>query len=196
MATIKLFFSIICFAFVSGNGMLGGNLLRAPQITYAARAGSNTELPQRSSLVGIARGELGVREQTGNNDGPRVESYLRSVGLKKGQAWCAAFVSWIYAQAGFAKPRSGWSPDLFPSSRLARSALPGDVLGIYFKAYKRIAHVGLVIKQDGDWMLSVEGNTNLEGSREGQGVYLKKRHRKTICAFSDWLKNGRMKNEN
>jgi hypothetical protein len=193
MATIKLFSSIICFAFVSGTGMLGGNLLRAPQTNTGAANSRNTEQAQRLSLVRTATAELGVREKTGNNDGPRVENYLRSVGLNKGQPWCAAYISWVYRQSGFARPRSGWSPDLLPVSRLARSALPGDVLGIYFQRYKRIAHVGLVIKQEGDWTISVEGNTNLGGNREGDGVYLKKRHNRTICRFAVWVTDRRVK---
>ncbi|WP_442591539.1 peptidoglycan-binding protein [Pedobacter sp. AW31-3R] len=143
---------------------------------------------QRTAIVQIATNELGVREKTGNNDGEKVEAYLKCVDLKKGQPWCAAYVSWVFAKAGFKAPRSGWSPSLFPSSRLARSALPGNVLGIYFPAYKRIAHVGLITGVDGEWIVSVEGNTNVTGSREGDGVYKKWRHIKTIYRMADWLR--------
>jgi hypothetical protein len=145
----------------------------------------------RDELVRIAQKEVGVREQTGNNDGAKVESYLAVVKLKKGQPWCAAYVSWVYAQAGLAKPRSGWSPDLFPASRLARSALPGNVLGIYFSSLKRIAHVGLIVRQKNEWVCSTEGNTNVSGSREGDGVYTKLRHIKTIYKIADWVTEGR-----
>ena len=144
----------------------------------------------RSRLVKLAENEIGVRERNGNNSGPRVEEYLRTVGLKSGQPWCAAFVSWVYAKSNFPKPRSGWSPDLLPTGRLARSALPGNILGIYFSEYRRIAHVGLITRQDGDWVTSVEGNTNVTGSREGDGVYLKKRHVKTIYRIADWIEQG------
>ena len=56
--------------------------------------------------VGIAMGELGVREEpTGSNTGPRIREYLsgcarwgRPVGLDKGQ-WCAAFASWCGNEA-------------------------------------------------------------------------------------------------
>jgi hypothetical protein len=182
MATIKLFVGIVCFAFTGGNGMLSGNMLRT-----APSASQTGTVAQRTRLVQLAENEIGVKEKTGKNDGPRVEEYLRTVGLMRGQPWCAALLSWIYAEAGFAKPRSGWSPDLFPSARLARSALPGNVLGIYFAEYRRIAHVGLIINQEGDWINSVEGNTNITGSREGDGVYAKKRHYRTIYRIADWV---------
>ncbi len=143
----------------------------------------------RSQLVKIAAAEVGVREETNHNDGKRVEAYLSLVGLHKGQAWCAAFCSWVFAQEGFVKPRSGWSPDLFPKSRLARSALPGNLIGIYFPELKRIAHVGMIERTHHDWCFSIEGNTSLNGSIGG--VYRRRRHLKTIYRIADWVGQGR-----
>ena len=51
----------------------------------------------------------------------------------------------------------------------------GDVFGLYFPDKKRIAHVGFVDQWLGDWLITVEGNTNDPGSREGDGVYRKRR---------------------
>lgn len=180
MATIKLLLGVLCFAFSSSIGMLNRNLL-------IVRTAPNTVAAKRIAIVAAAEHEIGVREKTGNNDGEKVEAYLAYVHLKKGQPWCSAYVSWLFAQVGLAQPRSGWSPDLFPASRLARSALPGNVLGIYFAANHRIAHVGLITGVNGDWISSVEGNTNVNGSREGDGVYKKKRHVKTIYRMADWI---------
>jgi len=143
---------------------------------------------QRNRLVEIAAHELGTREKTRQNDGLKVEAYLACVQLQKGQPYCAAFVSWVYAREGLPEPRSGWSPALFPASRLTRAAAPGNVLGIYFAALKRIAHVGLIMRQDGEWVTSIEANTNVSGSREGDGVYKKRRHLKTIYRIADWVK--------
>ncbi|WP_257667195.1 hypothetical protein [Parapedobacter tibetensis] len=62
--------------------------------------------------------EIGIREASGNNDGTRVEEYLRYCNLGPGHAWCAAFVSWCFGQAGYAEPRNPWSPALFPQKRV------------------------------------------------------------------------------
>lgn len=188
MATIKLLLGIFLFTVSGSIGMLKRNLLGAGLTIPVAI--SSMESVHRNRLVALAMAEVGVREATGENDGKRVEEYLAVAGLKKGLPWCAAFVSWVYAKEGFKKPRTGWSPDLFPASRLARSALPGDVLGIYFQEYKRIAHVGLVEKVEGDWCFSYEGNTNNNGSRNGDGVYYRRRHVKTIYRISNWIKEG------
>lgn len=176
MATIRLLLGIICFGFAGSTGLSHSHLLTL-----------------RDKLVHRAEQEIGVREKTGKNDGVRVETYLRVVNLKKGAPWCAAYISWLFAQEGLEKPRSGWSPDLFPKSRLARSALPGNLIGIYFPELKRIAHVGIITGIDGDYVLSIEGNTNVTGGREGDGVYRKRRHIKTIQRIANWVPEGRTK---
>jgi len=137
-------------------------------------------------LIPIAQAELWVREETGNNDGARVEEYQTAVDLKKGDPYCAAFVSWVFKQAGYASPRTGWSPSLFPVAKLVKAAAPGNVFGIYFPSLKRIAHCGFVVSAKGDWISTIEANTNISGSREGDGVHKRLRHRRSIYRYSDW----------
>jgi hypothetical protein len=146
-------------------------------------------LPRPERLIPIALAELWVREESGKNDGKRVEEYLATVGLKKSDPYCAAFVSWVFKQAGYVMPRTGWSPGLFPNARLVKAAAPGNVFGIYFPAMKRIAHCGLVVSSRSDWITTVEGNTDASGGREGGGVYQRLRHKKSIRLFSDWRLN-------
>lgn len=184
MATIKLLLGIVCLAVTGSNGLLKRNLLKQTPVVNIESGNA-----RRLQLVKLAKNEIGVREATGHNDGPRVEEYLATVGLKKGQPWCAAFISWVYVKAGFRKPLSGWSPSFFPASRLTKTLLPGHVLGIYMPKAKRIAHVGLIEKLDGDWCLSIEGNTNLSGAIEGDGVYRKRRHIKTLYQVADWVRS-------
>jgi hypothetical protein len=162
MAAARLLLVLLCTLAVQRGGLAHGNLL-----TIAAK-------------------QVGVMEKTGHNDGPAVERYLDYVHLPKGEPWCAAFISWVFGQAGYARPRSGWSPDLLPAARRVTLPFPGAVLGIYFPEHKRIAHVGLVISSRHDWVESIEGNTNLDGSREGNGVYRKLRHKRFIYGYADW----------
>lgn len=190
MAASPLLSGLLWVAFI-GSYWLPDRIVLKSTETILSNAEVVEDRKYRVLLVRIAQGELGLREKTGHNDGERIAGFLSKVGLKKPEPWCAAFISWVYAEAGFEKPRSGWSPDLFPVSRLARSALPGNVIGIYFPEKKRIAHVGLIERLDGDWVVSLEGNTNITGSREGDGVYRKRRHRKTIFRIADWVTKGR-----
>ncbi|RZK88135.1 MAG: peptidoglycan-binding protein [Pedobacter sp.] len=141
-------------------------------------------------LIQLAEAELWVREKTGHNDGKRVEEYLATVGLKKGNPYCAAFVSFIFKQAGYQLPRTGWSPSLFPTSRLVKAAAPGNVFGIFFPGIKRIGHCGFVTGIHNDWVNTIEANTNAAGSREGDGVFRRLRHKRALAALADWLRVG------
>lgn len=141
----------------------------------------------RERIVTIAAKEIGVREATGNNDGPRIEEYLAYTDLGKGYAWCAAFVSWCYGQVGLAAPRNAWSPALFPNARcytkeqIQREAVrPADLFGIYSQRLGRINHVGIVRKLEGRYILTVEGNV-------ANRVLSKRRALATVYAFSNWL---------
>ncbi|SKB65007.1 hypothetical protein SAMN05660841_01693 [Sphingobacterium nematocida] len=136
----------------------------------------------RQSIIAIASKELGIREATGNNDGLRVEEYLRYTNLSKGYEWCAAFVSWCYGQAGFAVPRNPWSPALFSKVKLIRKdqCQPADVFGIYGVKAKRINHVGLVKELSKDYLITIEGNSN-------NWVESRRRHLRTVYAVADWV---------
>ena len=175
MGTVRILLGIICFVAIGSYRMPDRHLLSA-------------DAQQRAQLVRIARQESGVRERSGKNDGERVEAYLASVKLQKGQPWCAAFISWVFKQGAYTQPRTGWSPALFNTRVNTKLVQAGNVFGIWFPSLKRIAHVGLVEKREGDWLISIEGNTNVAGSREGDGVYRKRRSIKSIYAFADWLK--------
>jgi hypothetical protein len=141
-------------------------------------------------IVHAAEAQIGIREKSGRNDGPAVRGYLAYVGLSEGNAWCAAFVSWVFGTSGYASPRTAWSPDLFPVKRRSASLRPGYVYGLYSAEKKRIVHCGITKHTDGDWVLGIEGNTNVHGSAEGDGVYLKRRHKRTIRLVADWMKGG------
>ena len=138
--------------------------------------------------------QLGVREHSGANAGFSVEKYLNSTNLGKGYAWCAAFVNWTYEHCGVETKHSAWSPSWFDSMHVVYqngigNPRPGDVFGLYFKSKKRIAHVGFIYKWDTGtkYCITVEGNTNSAGSREGDGVYKKRRLKSQISKVANWI---------
>ncbi|MBD1421237.1 CHAP domain-containing protein [Sphingobacterium chuzhouense] len=154
----------------------------------------DNSLPQK--IIDIASGEIGVREATGNNDGKRVEEYLRYTNLGKGYAWCSAFVSWCFGQAGLQEPRNPWSPALFPNARTycrgdaCRRPVtwlkinPADIFGIYGKSVRRIHHVGLVKSVQDSYLITIEGNSN-------NRVESRRRHLSTVYALANWVGGGK-----
>lgn len=201
-----------------------------------------TEIPPAISSISkrirvqeIYTSQIGVREKH-PNAGNDIEKYLRYVSLSKGNPWCAAFVCWALGEAGVENPRMGWSPGLFPNSRViwtkgqaesfSRFAYPlhqtsdlrpqasnkpaisinlpsqtsdfrlptsdpqpktADIFGLYFPEKGRVAHVGFIDQWDGTWMISVEGNTNVSGGREGDGVYRKRRLVRTVYKVARYV---------
>ncbi len=154
----------------------------------------------RACVVGELQSCLGVREKTGKNDGPEVESFLASVGLGKGYAWCGAFLNKCFQTCSADTPKSAaWSPAWFPDSKIIfrhadlysgkvyKNPQPGDVIGLYYPRLKRVGHVGAVIEWGAKTVRTIEGNTSGGGSREGDGVYYMVRPVQTIHAVADWI---------
>ena len=144
----------------------------------------------REEALRVALSQVGVRE-TSRNSGPEVDAYLSSVGLGPGYSWCCAFVHWCFevgaASVNLPNPcphtagalklwsmspqEAKWGPKDEPE--------PGDVFVIDHG--HGLGHVGFVVELDqaGD-LVTVEGNTNPGGSREGDGVYRRTRRREEI----------------
>ncbi|MBB5441289.1 hypothetical protein HDC92_004996 [Pedobacter sp. AK017] len=200
MAANRIFLGIVCLMCIGGAGVFGGSGVGAPSsrtagrdllLRYSSRDLSSLRSVEmtgkRNDVLCIARAEVGVKELRGNNDGKRVAEYLAYTGIKVPAPWCASYVSFVFGKAGYAQPRTAWSPAMFPHSRIVKEPKPADVFGIWFPELKRVAHVGLVEQVKGDWCTTLEGNTSVEGSREGQGVYRRVRHKRTIYSYANWL---------
>jgi hypothetical protein len=65
---------------------------------------------------------------------------------------------------------------------------PGDVFSVWNKYIKRIGHVGIVeqVLPSGKFVVTIEGNTNGSGSRDGGGVCRLTRPIKQIYNFARW----------
>ncbi len=138
--------------------------------------------------------EIGVTEKGGNNKGPRIKEYLASTDLKEGYPWCAAFVKWSFVQNGIDTPgASAWSPSWFPTTRVinkkgqGRDPQVSDVFGLYYPNLGRVGHAGFVDEFHGDYIITVEGNTNAGGVRDGDGVHRKRRLMRQVHVVSDWI---------
>lgn len=151
----------------------------------------------RIRLQTLYNSQIGIREATGNNDGKEVEEFLASVGLKKGNPYCAAFVHYDLNKVGVKNSITGYSPTAFNlkkavwfQNKLIREPRPGDVITLYFPSKGRIAHTGFYDRRINSIVLeSVEANTNVEGSREGDGVYRKKRSFKATYGITDFIQD-------
>lgn len=141
--------------------------------------------------IQVAARSIGVREEPlGSNWGKAVRVYLASIGLFAPASWCAAFVYYKVMQAwhelGHAPQeqllwiRTGWVPDMYAwarrDGRLLAGPIPGCVFVVarfnFFGTIIGWRHTGFVEKVLGDGtILTIEGNTNDDGSANGIGVF-------------------------
>jgi hypothetical protein len=146
--------------------------------------------------VAVLKSQVGVRELTGRNDGPRVQAYLKAVGLQGNWPWCAAFVVWCIKQVGLTPNANGAARSFFtPKTKIwpgvpgAAPPQPGDPLGFRF-IRKDIDHVGEIIIWGTTPMCeTIQGNTSgKKADRDGQGVYDKYVLKSQVAEVADLMK--------
>lgn len=161
----------------------------------------------RIALLSVmAEKEVGRKETRGSNLGPEVKKYQLATNLDVGAwPWCAAFCCYMLQQWLADPANRTWlalkktsSERWRPKTALAygflewAKARPATVIILPDTAEPRagdiviydFSHIGIVKGNiDGEWFEAVEGNTNGAGSREGDGVYLKRRRRSLARAF-------------
>jgi peptidoglycan hydrolase-like protein with peptidoglycan-binding domain len=168
-------------------------------ITWAALFGADTvpaedtpASPLLEKALAIATSQIGVMEQPpGSNRGPEVDEYVRRVGLNpaKKHPWCVAFLFFCFDEAAKSLGRGNpmiktagvldhWAragaqgiPRVTKAKAEQNPALvkPGQIFTI--DTGGGFGHAGFVLEVVGGKLITVEGNTNDTGSRDGIGVF-------------------------
>ena len=143
-------------------------------------------------MISLAREEIGVSEVDGSNCGPRVDEYKASTWLDadKGWPWCAAFICWLIREAieeeevSFKRPQTAgaWDFENWAKQESTHGIelrkptnediKAGDIVIFTF------SHIAIAVKDvdSSGYVVTIEGNTNGAGSREGGSVLEKKWH--------------------
>lgn len=177
-------------------------------ITWAAMFGEQSVTVRHETSSDLLKGmlefaitQIGVRE-TSPNRGPEVDQYAKSVGLplEGRHPWCVAFVYFCFEKAakklGRTNPmvKTGGVLDHWNraegkgASRITlvraknNPALvkPGQIFVIDTGGGS--GHTGLVERVLGGKLVTIEGNTNDNGSRDGIGVF--RRDKRTIASIN------------
>ncbi|MFF7467796.1 hypothetical protein [Streptomyces sp. NPDC008092] len=141
-------------------------------------------MSQTDTLIAIEKTQVGYHEGFSNghyNNHQKFSPAVPGLEWSQNQSWCQTFQSWAFQQAGVKSlaPVTASCPTAvnWYKSRGRFSYYPA-IGALVFFGHSGGAHVGLVYKYDADYAYTVEGNTNANGSSEGDGVYLKKRARR------------------
>lgn len=146
--------------------------------------------PVQERALAWASSFKGTREH-GINRGPLVQRFLASVGLGPGYPWCAAFMSHVLRQAGYVGgPTKGraavrnWAKWAKDENKVYLKPKRGDLF--YWLNKNGTGHIGIVAEVNGGTVRTYEGNTNAQGSREGDGVYEKSRQTSGLRFIRWW----------
>ncbi|HYN22170.1 MAG TPA: CHAP domain-containing protein [Thermoanaerobaculia bacterium] len=156
-----------------------------------------------TEVLAFAVTQIGVRETTPNR-GPEVDEYVKSVGLDPAGrfAWCVAFVYFCFDKAAKKLGRTNpmiktagvldhWNkaglkgiPRVTATQAKHNPSLvkPGHIFVIDTGPAGGAGHTGLVERVIGGKLVTIEGNTNEGGSREGVGVF--RRTQRTVVSIN------------
>lgn len=147
--------------------------------------------------LGVAIGALGegVKEEGGENQGDTVRKYLWNAGIAVPAPWCAAAIQmWSDVAAriqGAKNPLDDVKREALVADYVSlaesrgwivpvESCARGDLVCFRFGDSGRWNHIGIVMDPPEAYgpdrwgkIQTIEGNTNDEGSREGEGVHKK-----------------------
>lgn len=182
----------------AGTSGEGGPLTLRATYDFAKDEGvtlPGSPLPTVSNLpdlvVQVARKYLGVGEEGGNNRGKMIDEFESATWLDPAgdYPWCASFVCYVIREAlGLYSGKVPWKRPMTPRAYgfedwakeepgldlkrnpVAEDIQPGDIITFTF------SHVGICTGLPHSGLVpTIEGNTNAEGSREGEVVAAKER---------------------
>lgn len=131
-------------------------------------------------MIALARTQVGYKE--GDRNKQKYADEVPTLEWAQNQPWCATFVSWLALKTGASKlyPRSAScdAGGTWFKQQDRWSTYPAVGAQVFYGYPHDLNHTGIVYKYDAEYIYTIEGNTNDSGSREGDGVYFKKRLRR------------------
>jgi hypothetical protein len=142
----------------------------------------------------VALTQLGKQENPKNSNwGKPVQDYLASVGITFPASWCMAYVYWCFKQASLnlkvTNPliKTGgvlahWN-QADSKYKISLNPEPGDIFIMDFG--KGLGHTGIVESTTASHINTIEGNSNNDGSRNGNEVV---RHNMAKTSIKGYLR--------
>ncbi|MFC5871376.1 CHAP domain-containing protein [Chryseobacterium arachidis] len=144
-----------------------------------------------ATALQVAITQIGQEEKPhGSNWGIPVKNYLASVGINFPASWCMAFVYWCFNEASKQNKitntaiKTGGVLYAWNNAPKEKKSLKPSVGSVFIMDFgKGLGHTGFVEKFDAQYIYTVEGNTNDNGSREGIEVCRRKRALTSIKGY-------------
>lgn len=138
-----------------------------------------------TKIVEVARKELGYTEEPRGSNKTKYGEWFGMDGVM----WCAIFVSWVYAQAGFPLGNIGFTKGFAgtrtglkyfrDNRRTTFYPAPGDIVFFDWNLDEKVDHVGIFVRWiDKNRFECIEGNTAVGNDSNGGEVMLRVRNKR------------------
>lgn len=146
-----------------------------------------------SDVLKIAAKEVGVKENPSGSNNVKYNTwyYGREVSGSS-YPWCAAFVSWVLAQAGAASlvVKSASCPTIKSDAQKrgtyhsgSSGIKAGDIVLYQFDSDADPDHIGIVESVSGSSIVAIEGNTSVTSQDNGGAVMRRPRYSSQIMGY-------------
>ena len=160
------------------------NLIKKPHEPLRTENRELTVQDIQRAIIETARLYVGIKEQ-GHNKGKIIEEFQKAVdGRAMGEPYCLGFVQYVVnevcRQFGLTNPlyQTEHCQTLFNGTLQNYKTTSANCGHIFImKSHNsNSGHAGFCVNAGNTYFATIEGNTNPDGSREGDGVYEKIRH--------------------
>lgn len=159
-----------------------------------------------ADVLRVAAGEIGYSRWNDPQEGSKYGRWYAALTKSpyfaaNGVPYCAMFVSWVFAQAGATAVGlpGAYCPTMLAAAKGKGktvpkiSAQPGDIVYFDFAGSGVTGHVGIVERNTGTYLVTIEGNTSsgTSGSQANGGVVARRtRAYATVAGIvrPDWTK--------
>lgn len=145
------------------------NAYQPPRASKASYRITDPEDPVGKTLS-VAGGELGTRE---------TDAAFAGKPYNNGSAWCAAFTSWVWNEAGYDVTWTDFDyvPDVWNDAEVlglrrnnTAEAQPGDLIVFDWEGDGTPDHIGIVEAVNGGKIHTIEGNSSDQVARRNYGI--------------------------
>lgn len=171
-----------------------------PIAAYSGKTGptgkSGSTGVMQNALVKTFSAFVGIKEEPiGSNNGHWVNIFNSSCNLDPSEhaPWCASVTNYGYLQNGLLG-HGAYSPNWYLKKRVVslHDVKPGDMCLVYFSSKGRYAHTIACVEKAvfsagrAVELVTLEGNTNAQGSREGDQFARRRRPADTVTILRWW----------
>lgn len=147
-------------------------------------------------ILSVAAAEIGTKENPANSNRVKYNTeYYGNDIASSNRAWCCVFVWWVFKHAGYSslfydgKKCAGCTSLMnFYKSKgqivSGNTYKPGDLVLFQFDKDSYADHIGIIEKDNGDTITTIEGNTSTSSDDNGGTVMRRTRKKSLIMAVA------------